>query len=277
MSIQGKIKESEQYVEQSVINCPKKYDETKRVLLIDADSISYLSSYFPETSFLYFPTLKERQEECKYRIRNKLQEIQNNVEEWYNIISTIMFVGGKDNFRYKIYPEYKANRVKAVKPELLEYAKNYLIELGAIQSHGAEADDYVIEAAKEVIENCVIATIDKDLLYWGPNVPFYDYRTYKETTGEFKAISDTERKWLKALQLVSGDATDNIKGSPGIGLAYCKKNIFDTFTDYQYIKYIFIAYLKSYKNDYKLAKQQMKMNYKLLKLHTQEEIKELNL
>lgn len=277
MSIQGKIKESEQYAEQSVINCPKKYDETKRVLLIDADSISYLSSYFPETSFLEFPTLKERQEECKYRIRNKIQEIQNNVEEWYNIISTIMFVGGKDNFRYKIYPEYKANRTKAVKPELLEYAKKYLIELGAIQSHGAEADDYVIEAAKEVIENCVIATIDKDLLYWGPNVPFYDYRTYKETTGEFKAISDTERKWLKALQLVSGDATDNIKGSPGIGLAYCKKNIFDTFTDYQYIKYIFIAYLKSYKNDYKLAKQQMKMNYKLLKLHTQEEIKELNL
>lgn len=275
--IKGEIKESEQYAEQSVINCPKIYDETKRVLLIDADSIGYLASYFPETSFLDFPTLEERQEECKYRVRNKLQEIQNNVEEWYNIISTIMFVGGKDNFRYKIYPEYKANRTKAIKPELLEYAKNYLIKLGAIQAHGAEADDFVVSAAKEVIGNCVIATIDKDLLFWGPNVPFYDYRTYKETIGEFKSISDKERKWMKAFQLISGDATDGIKGSPGLGLTYCKKNIFDTFTDYQYIKYIFIAYLKSYKNDYKLAKQQIKMNYKLLKLHTQEEIKELNL
>lgn len=272
--IQGPKKQIEsEIVIRTVKNCPKSYDDTKRVLLIDADSICYLASYFPEDSIMFFPTREEQIEEAKFRVRNKLQEIQNNIEEWYNIVTTILFVRGENNFRYKIYPEYKANRSKAVKPELLEYAKNYLIELGAIQAHGCEADDLVISAAKEAPENCVISTIDKDLLFWGPNVPFYDYRTYKEVIGEFKSISDKERRWLKALQLVSGDATDNIKGAKGLGLAFCKKNIFDTFTNYQYIKYIFIAYLKAYKNDYKIAKQQMKLNYNLLKLHTQEEIK----
>lgn len=272
--IHGKIKESAEFLMQSVLNCPKKYDKTKRVLLIDADSIGYLASYFPETSIFDFPTLEERQEECKYRIRNKLQEIQNNVEEWYNIISTIIFVGGKNNFRYKIYPQYKANRTKTIKPELLEYAKNYLIELGAVESHDSEADDFVISAAKEVVNNCVISTLDKDLLFWGPNVPFYDYRTYKDVIGEFKNISNKQRNLARAVQLVVGDSTDNIKSIPKKGQVWCDKNLSIDMSDYQYIKTIFKGYVDYYK-DYKLAKQMMKMNYKLLKLHTQEEIKEM--
>lgn len=46
-------------------------------------------------------------------------------------------------------------------------------------------------------------------------------------------------------------------------------------TDYQFIKNIFKAYLKSTKGDSVEAKRQMKLYYKVLKLHTQEEIKAL--
>lgn len=44
-------------------------------------------------------------------------------------------------------------------------------------------------------------------------------------------------------------------------------------TDYQFIRAIFIGYLKSTRGDSVEAKKQMKLNYNLLKLHTQEEIK----
>lgn len=273
--IQGKIKTEEELVVRVVKNCPIKYDDTKRVLLIDADSIVYFATYFPEDSLMTFPTEEEQIEEAKFRITNKLQEIQNNVEEHFNIVHTLMFIAGKNNFRYTIYPEYKANRKGAVKSPIFFIIKDYLIELGAVQSHGAEADDYIIEAAKECLNNCVISSIDKDVLYHSPNIPFYDYRSFDTTLGAFKFISESESRLLRASQVLIGDSTDGIPGAKSIGPAYCKKNLYEGMSDYQFIKQIVIGYLKANKNDFAISKEQIKLNYKLLKLHTQEEIKEL--
>lgn len=273
--IHGKIKKEEELDIRIVKNCPSVYDNTKRVLLIDADSIVYFATYFPEDSLMTFPTEEEQIEEAKFRIRNKLQEIQNNVEEHFNIIHTMMFIAGKNNFRYIVYPEYKANRKTAVKSPIFFVIKDYLVELGAVESHGAEADDYIIEASKECLNNCVISSIDKDVLYHSPNIPFYDYRSFDTTLGTFKSISESESRLLRASQMLIGDSTDGIPGAKSIGPAYCKKNLWKGMSNYQFAKQIFIGYLKANKNDYVLAKQQIKLNYKLLKLHTQEEIKEL--
>ena len=69
-----------------------------------------LHTHFPEDSLMEFPTEEERIEEAKYRTRTKLEEIHNNIEEFYNIQETFIFVGGRGNFRYKLYPDYKSNR-----------------------------------------------------------------------------------------------------------------------------------------------------------------------
>lgn len=272
--IQGPKKQIEsEIVIRTVKNCPKSYDDTKRVLLVDADSICYLASYFPEDSLMTFPTEEEQIEEAKFRVRNKLQEIQNNIEEHFNIISCMLFVGGKNNFRYKIYPEYKANRKNAIKSDILPIVQDYMLEIGCIRAHNAEADDYVIEAMKDVLGNCVIACIDKDVIYHAPEVPIYDYRSHIDVLGEFKYITHQESRYARACQMLIGDAGDNIKGAVGIGKAYCDKNLTPDMTDYQFIRAIFTGYLKSTKGNSVEAKKQMKLNYNLLKLHTQEEIK----
>lgn len=272
--IQGPKKQIEsEIVIRTVKNCPKSYDDTKRILLVDADSICYLATYFPEDSLMFFPTQEEQIEEAKFRVRNKLQEIQNNIEEHFNIISCMLFVGGKNNFRYKIYPEYKANRKNAVKSDILPIIQDYMLEIGCIRAHNAEADDYIIEAMKDVKGNCVISAIDKDVFYHSPEVPIYDYRSHTDILGEFKWITHQESRYARSCQVLIGDVSDGVKGAVGIGKAYCKKNLTSDMTDYQFIRAIFIGYLKSTRGDSVEAKKQMKLNYNLLKLHTQEEIK----
>ena len=275
--IQGPVKQNiDEEVIRTVKNCPTKYDDSQRVLLIDADSIMYTSTYFPEDSLLEFPTEEEQLEEAKYRTRTKLQEIQINVEEWYNIVQTYIFIGGKGNFRYKIFPEYKANRKDTIKSPLLPFIREYMIEeLKAIESHGGEADDYIIDGVSECFGNCVVSSIDKDVLYHSPNIPLYDYRGYNDVLGEFKSISTKQSRLARATQLITGDSTDGVPGAKGVGKAWCDKNMHVDMTDYQFIKAIFLAYLKANKNDSVESKKQIKLYYKVLKLHTRKEIDKL--
>jgi 5'-3' exonuclease len=275
--IQGPLKQTlPEEIIRTVKNCPSKYDDSKRVLLIDADSIMYTATYFPEDSLIEFPTEEEQLEEAKYRARTKLQEIQSNVEEWFNIVQTYIFIGGKNNFRYKIFPEYKANRKNAIKSPLLPFIREYMIkELKVIESHGGEADDYIIDAISESSGNCVVSSIDKDVLYYSPNTPLYDYRGYNDVLGEFKYITDKESRLARATQIVTGDSTDGVPGAKGVGKAWCDKNMHIDMTDYQFIKAIFLAYLKANKNDSVESKKQIKLYYKVLKLHTRKEIDKL--
>ena len=227
--IGGKIKTGpttggDEIVTRVVKNCPSKYDETERVLIIDADSIMYFASYFPEDSLLEFPTEEDRIEEAKYRTRTKLQEIQNNIEEFYNIKNTFIFIGGGNNFRYDILPSYKSNRKE--KNALIPIIADYMLEeLGAIPSVGAEADDYVYDATVVSEGKCVVAAMDKDVFYNCPDMPFYNYRSHKDTLGEFKHISLKQSRLAIASQVVIGDSGDAIPGAFGIGKAWCNKNM----------------------------------------------------
>jgi 5'-3' exonuclease len=273
--ITGVKKNTEEPLVKVVKNAPTKYDDRERVLLIDADSIVYTTTYFPDDGIIEFNSEEEYIEEVKFRIRNKIQEITNNVEEWYNIKSTLLFVGGKGNFRYSIYPDYKKNRRDVVKSEYFPIACKYIVEeLRAIESHGAEADDFVIDCAKECEGNCVIASIDKDVLFYAPNIPIYDYRSHHDVLGEFKHINEKEARLARATQIITGDSTDGIAGAFGVGEAYCKKHLHQDMTDYQFIKQILLAYLKSNKGDSIKAKEEIRTYYKVLKLYTLEEIKQ---
>lgn len=276
--IQGQVKtdfKEPEIVVREVKNLPNSYDETKRILIIDADSIMYFSTHFPEDALMEFPTEEDRIEEAKYRTRTKLQEIQNNVEEWYNIQETFVFIGGGNNFRYDIYPEYKSNR-KDKNPLIPVIADYMLHELGAIPSKGAEADDYVYNATVMSGGKCVVAAIDKDVLYNCPDIPFYDYRSYKDILGQFKSIGKLESRLAIASQVVIGDSGDGIPGAYRVGKAWCRDNMNLNMTDYQFTKAILKAYLKANKGDFQESKKQIRMYYGVLKLYTLDEIESRN-
>lgn len=146
-----------------------------------------------------------------------------------------LFLTGKDNFRYTVYPEYKAHRPKE-KPFWLEAARQYLIAtFNAEVIDGQEADDAM---GIYQTEDTIICSIDKDLLM----IPGRHYNFVKD---EF--ITVTEESGIRHfyIQCLTGDRADNIKGIEKIGPKKAEKLLAGCITE----KEMFDAVRNAYSND----------------------------
>lgn len=113
----------------------------------------------------------------------------------------------KSNYRFEIYPEYKANR-KAPKPTWYEELRAHLIsEWQAKVIFGMEADDAL---GINQTDDTVICTIDKDL----DQIPGKHYDFVKDV--QYEVSEETAIRFFY-FQLLTGDTTDNIPGCKGIG------------------------------------------------------------
>ncbi len=122
-----------------------------------------------------------------------------------------VFLSGSRNFRYDLYPEYKANRKDMVRPRHLETVREYLvIEWGATVTDGIEADDAIGIEAGPVGSGNIMASLDKDFKQIAGT-------HYNFVTGQFDEVTELEgyRNFYK--QLLTGDRADNIPGIRGIG------------------------------------------------------------
>lgn len=230
-----------------------------KVLLWDADSLVYFclnsgknekGEKNPEYTEQDLPYLYEKLTEMIYRHINKIEEI-------YSIEKIYMFIKGKGNFRKELYPEYKKNRVD--KPILSEYLYEYLKkEYNAISSDNCEAEDMVYTFSK-VYKNSIIVYVDHDL----EEIPglFYNYKTQ-----EFKEITEKESIYNYYKKLVLSEPGDNVKTTPGIGIAYFNKNFNIDFTVEQYEENLHKAYLKAWKKDEVKAIEQLNLAREILSL-----------
>ena len=179
------------------------------------------------------------------------------------------YLTGQDNFRKKIYPEYKANRKDKPKPQHLQALRTFLVEnWSAIISDGCEADDklgiaqiayYMSEEDRAhwknvggedgyisediyvndlIPEETIICSIDKDLL----QIPGRHFNWVKS---EF--YDQTEFGGIKHfyLQLLQGDRGDNIPGVDGIGPKKAERFLEGCETEQD----LFDTCLELYKND----------------------------
>lgn len=144
---------------------------------------------------------------AKARANTMIEEILNDVgADEFKI-----YLSGKDNFRYKIYPEYKANRLDQTRPQWEKETKEYLErEWGAITVNGCEADDYLGWHGMEGRPWTIICTIDKDL----DQIPG---RHYNFVTKEHYVISESGGLRNFYYQCLVGDTADGVKGVPNIG------------------------------------------------------------
>lgn len=150
-------------------------------------------------------------------VKNSFDKKHKLFMEKYKVDELIMYISGDNNFRYDIYPEYKANRFGVERPPLLDELKDYCVEkYGAIRAHGAEADDYVI-AHKLREPEMIVAAIDKDVKNFIAGKHF-DY--WKE---EFFEVDEmTAMKW-PYIQTLMGDSSDNIVGLHRVGIKTAEK------------------------------------------------------
>ncbi|MDR2608971.1 MAG: DNA polymerase I [Rickettsiales bacterium] len=140
---------------------------------------------------------------------------------------TVAFDSGKKNFRHDLYPEYKANRVTppedlvpqfAILREAVE-AFNFSYE----EIEGYEADDIIATLAAKYANHqdfkVVVVSSDKDLFQLlNHNILIFDpikniYIDEKQVIEKFGVNSNK----LLDLFSLTGDASDNIPGVPGIG------------------------------------------------------------
>ncbi len=198
--------------------------------LIDADSIIWQACslcegvYYEVPEHGEFTYKKEAKEYCdQFQIsKDEIQKKKDpeNISHCFHLLKLTLdgiiavcgqdykvYLSGDENFRYEIYPEYKANR-PAEKPVYFQEARSYIEKrYNAEVVHGIEADDAV---AMDYLPGDIIASIDKDL----DQLPGTHYNYRKK---EFYEITPDEAAFNFYLSLLTGDNGDNIPGLPGIG------------------------------------------------------------
>jgi DNA polymerase I len=220
------------------------------IALIDADSLLYFSSYGSEDDQML----------SEVKLSEKIYDILNIIENNYNLEKCYIFVKGKDNFRYTLYADYKKRRPQ--KHPIIDILNRYLVDnFGAIESHGAESDDYAYSFSQlpEYKGRAIICSVDKDMLQI-PGI-HYDYQKNK-----FHIIDEETARYNLAIQMIMGDAADCIIGLKGYGIKKAEKLIQKGMSNFKMMKIILNEYRKNCKSDLE-AKELVKLHYKLLKLH----------
>lgn len=122
-----------------------------------------------------------------------------------------IWLSGDDNFRYRIYPAYKANRIGKPRPVHWEPIKQHLVlNWDAKVSYGCEADDR-LGCEQEAEGRTVICSIDKDL----KQIPGLHYNFVKQ---EIFVVTQERANYFFWTQMLVGDKSDNVVGVPGIGV-----------------------------------------------------------
>lgn len=129
----------------------------------------------------------------------------------FNVDGILIACDGANNFRYKIYPEYKGNResdeytlrLRAVLVELGEFF-NTCTSIPAIRVNGAEADDVIAIIAQNAINKMIILSTDKDFVQLcNDKVRLYAPTLQLERTSE-------DPNYDLFLKCIRGDKGDNI-------------------------------------------------------------------
>ena len=192
----------------------------KKFVLIDGHSIIYRS---------YFAFVKNPLKNSKGKITsgifgflNTLEKIKQTIGSEY--ITLVLDAPGK-TFRYEIYEEYKATR-PPIPPDIpfqVKKVKEICQHLGitSFEIEGYEADDVLATLAVSLQKkgSVYVVTSDKDLFQL-VNDRIFIYDAYKnrilDRSQVFKKFRVAPERIADYLAL-TGDASDNVPGVPGIG------------------------------------------------------------
>jgi len=123
----------------------------------------------------------------------------------------LCFSDRKNNFRRKIFPEYKANRKGSRKPLGYNHLEKYLkLTYNSNVLDNCEADDALGVLATSTDDRNIILSIDKDMM----TIPCEYFNMDSE---ELMIIDEELADFYFYQQTLTGDAVDNYKGCPGIG------------------------------------------------------------
>lgn len=189
-----------------------------------------------------FNTADTNEEALAY-IDRELRFVRDTLE----LDDCTIFLTAGGNFRKEIDPNYKLHRAKRERPKYLLDCYRYLYEeWGAVSERGYEADDLLGISVTEQPDRLLVS-YDKDL----KQIPGWHYDT-RNFTLSYVTPEEAERFFM--LQLLMGDAADNVKGIKGIGPKKAEKlldeygyNLPSVATIYQLHDHSFECLVSNYK------------------------------
>jgi DNA polymerase-1 len=195
----------------------------KTTLLIDGDVLAYQSAFIAQTNFQWEEELWTVQSDlaiAKEWIVDRLATFKEKT----NADDYILAISDRNNFRRKLFPDYKANRRSKFAPIGLKPIREWLDqEYGTVIYPNLEADDVLAILATERPDRNderIIVSIDKD--FKGVPCKFYDFNR-----DEMHEINEEEANAYHLMQTIAGDAVDGFKGVPGVGTVRAKRMLDD--------------------------------------------------
>ena len=180
------------------------------MLLIDSDFLAYKAAQACEIGIDFGEDVIIAQSQFSEVLRVFHNEL-NKVTKAMMDDDFILYFSSTENFRKKIYPDYKGHRMKR-KPLGYKRLVNYCRENHNFKLiEGLEADDTIgIEATRHADPSNIIVSPDKDMRQI-PSVLW-------NMTDDVIEITEEEGDRWHLVQSLSGDPTDGYSGCPGIGV-----------------------------------------------------------
>lgn len=200
--------------------------ERSTLIIIDGDVLVYQTCFVVEREFAESGReVLDKRTPLRYYLYNMIKQTMNILGVFKYLVA--LSCPTKEGFRYAKYSDYKQNRENLKKPELLPLCREVL-EGGfpCIQEPTLEADDVMGILATQPGTRRIMASVDKDMatvpgLWFNPNKK--PYRVYIGT--------HSSALRAHAMQTLTGDRVDNIKGCPGIGPVKAAKLLEDVPDD----------------------------------------------
>jgi len=138
------------------------------------------------------------------------------------------FTGGRENFRYTVLSNYKANRTGRSPTGLNDLKLKLLENFPGTLGTEWEADDVVVYKARMEPEKYTLCAIDKDVLFALPGIHFNYYERASSINKYGNLLDEINMMWMAEnteeiamkwpfTQAIVGDKVDNIAGIHGMG------------------------------------------------------------
>ena len=206
-------------------------------LLVDGDIVAYQIAFRTEQPIRW---QVENDEDGLWTLHSDEKDCRNLIEAYFTLLkkdtqceNVVVAFSDKENYRKKLFTDYKANRSTQRKPLTLNYCKEYISHhFKTIIKPTLEADDVlgILGTGKTIKGTKIIVTTDKDL----DQIAGLHYNPVKK---EFYKVSKKEADFNFYLQCLTGDQVDNYKGCPSYGevkatrVLHGTKNAWKTIVD----------------------------------------------
>lgn len=140
----------------------------------------------------------------------------NRIKEVCQHEHPLVFIGSKNNFRMKLYPDYKKSREGKPRPYYQQHTIDWITSnFESIIVDGYEEDDAV--CIYQGRDTCIVGE-DKDL----KQMPGYHYNPVKDE--KFK-VGQKDGDFFLYQQILAGDSGDDIPGIKGVGMKGAEKHL----------------------------------------------------